>query len=1179
MILNRFLNFKVRTKLMSGFLLVALIAGLIGGLGMYNIQQMQQADEVLYHNMTVPISEMSTISTTFEQIRGASRSIVLANTPEQIQTYQNDIIAAQKTLLDTAAQFRETILSDTVMQAYDTFIQTNTEYTAQLNQIVALALENRDAEATTLLLTKTNAAGLAVQAEQDAITALVNLKVADAAAASESNVAQAQRTMVMMIGILLFALLLSLFIGFYLSGAISKPLNRALLMIQEMSKGHLGMRLQMNTKDEVGQMAAAMDNFAEYLQNTVIHTVTDISEGKLDANIPVQDEQDEISPALNNTMEIIRSLLRDTEHLIAATQEGKLDTRGQANDYTGSWSQLVTQINALIDAFVAPINVTAEYIDRISSGDIPPKITDEYKGDFNEIKNNLNSCIDTLNSLVADTDDLVKAAVDGKLDTRADATKHSGDYARIVDGINQTLDAVIGPLNVAAEYVDRISKGNIPPKITDDYKGDFNEIKNNLNSCIDTINSLVTDTERLITATQEGKLDTRGQAEDYTGSWSQLVTQINALIDAFVAPINVTAEYIDRISSGDIPPKITDEYKGDFNEIKNNLNSCIDTLNSLVADTDDLVKAAVDGKLDTRADATKHSGDYARIVDGINQTLDAVIGPLNVAAEYVDRISKGNIPPKITDDYKGDFNEIKNNLNSCIDTINSLVTDTERLITATQEGKLDTRGQAEDYTGSWSQLVTQINALIDAFVAPINVTAEYIDRISSGDIPPKITDEYKGDFNEIKNNLNSCIDTLNSLVADTDDLVKAAVDGKLDARADATKHSGDYARIVDGINRTLDAITTPVKEASDVLHEMFQGNLQLRVKGDYHGDHAEIKNALNNTLDLLTSYITEVSNVLTEMSHSNLQVAITAEYKGDFYKMKEALNLIIHSFNDILQDIGGSANQVAQVSAMVSEGSQSLSQGSTEQASSLEQLSTTIDQFAQQTKQTAMDSNNANALVLTSQKNATDGNAQMEDMLKAMEDINEASSNISKIIKVIEDIAFKTNILALNAAVEAARAGAAGKGFAVVADEVRNLASKSTSAAQETTVLIESTMNKVAVGFKIANETADKFSSIVNDVSQTAEIVSSIAESSNEQEEIFSQINQGISQLSIVVQANTATAEESAAASEELSAQAESLKNMLDVFKLQKKSAIPLTSANNVDFSNFRNRDDSSAYA
>ena len=274
---------------------------------------------------------------------------------------------------------------------------------------------------------------------------------------------------------------------------------------------------------------------------------------------------------------------------------------------------------------------------------------------------------------------LVKAAVDGKLATRADASKHQGDYRKIVQGVDDTLDAVIGPLNVAANYVDRISRGDIPAKITDTYNGDFNVLKNNLNTCIDAVNALVADAGLLVKAAVDGKLATRADASKHQGDFRKIVQGVDDTLDAVIGPLNVSANYVDRISRGDIPAKITDTYNGDFNVLKNNLNTCIDAVNALVADAGMLVKAAVDGKLATRADASKHQGDYRKIVQGVNDTLDAVIGPLNVAARYVDMISKGDVPPQITDTYNGDFNTIKNNLNALVTAMNDITAAAEEV--------------------------------------------------------------------------------------------------------------------------------------------------------------------------------------------------------------------------------------------------------------------------------------------------------------------------------------------------------------------------------------------------------------------------------------------------------------------------------------------------------------------
>ena len=251
----------------------------------------------------------------------------------------------------------------------------------------------------------------------------------------------------------------------------------------------------------------------------------------------------------------------------------------------------------------------------------PTENTSEAHTNFAGINNNLSDVQGALSNMINDANMLAKAAVDGKLDTRADATRHLGDYRKIVEGVNATLDAVIGPLNVAAEYIDRISKGEIPQKITDKYNGDFNEIKNTLNACIDNINALVADANLLAKAAVEGKLDTRADVTRHQGDYRKIMEGVNSTLDAVIGPLNVAAEYVDRISKGEIPQKITDKYNGDFNEIKNNLNACIDGLQGLVEANATLARMAVN-------DYSKGmEGNYQGIFAGVKDQRQFSAGP------------------------------------------------------------------------------------------------------------------------------------------------------------------------------------------------------------------------------------------------------------------------------------------------------------------------------------------------------------------------------------------------------------------------------------------------------------------------------------------------------------------------------------------------------------------------
>jgi methyl-accepting chemotaxis protein len=288
------------------------------------------------------------------------------------------------------------------------------------------------------------------------------------------------------------------------------------------------------------------------------------------------------------------------------------------------------------------------------------------------------------------------------------------------------------------------------------------------------------------------------------------------------------------------------------------------------------------------------------------------------------------------------------------------------------------------------------------------------------------------------------------------------------------------------------------------------------------------------------------------IANGDLNLTVDATTKDEVGVLAAAFGKMTDNMNEVLSNIQNASEQVSTGARQVSESSIVLSQGASEQASSVEQLTASLEEIAAQTRLNAENAVQANALADQARANAQQGNDRMKEMLNAMEEINTSSGSISKIIKVIDEIAFQTNILALNAAVEAARAGQHGRGFAVVAEEVRNLAARSANAAKETTDMIEGSIRKVEDGTKIANETASALNQIVDGVAKVANLVNSISEASTEQATGVAQINQGIMQVSQVVQTNSATSEESAAASEELTGQAEMLKQQVGRFVLRK---------------------------
>ena len=356
------------------------------------------------------------------------------------------------------------------------------------------------------------------------------------------------------------------------------------------------------------------------------------------------------------------------------------------------------------------------------------------------------------------------------------------------------------------------------------------------------------------------------------------------------------------------------------------------------------------------------------------------------------------------------------------------------------------------------------------------------------------------------------------------------------------------------ISKPLIPLTGFLKKAGEI------GDISLRQEDiEIINKFTNRKDELGQCINAATAFVGHMNSVSRELELiANGDLTSEVKTLSDSDTMGISLQKMLGNLNNMFAEINASTGQVSLGSKQVADGAQSLAQGATEQAASIQQLSSSIAQIAERTKANAQTAGKTSKLSETIKGSAEKGSTQMDEMISAVSDINEASKNISKIIKTIDDIAFQTNILALNAAVEAARAGQHGKGFAVVAEEVRNLASKSAEAAKNTGDMIQDSMDKAELGARIAGETAASLSEIVSGINKSSLLIDEIAKSSDQQSSGITQINIGIDQVAQVVQQNSATAEESAAASEEMSSQSDVLQQLIAQFKLKDSGSSPL---------------------
>ncbi|MDM8525835.1 methyl-accepting chemotaxis protein [Desulfococcaceae bacterium HSG8] len=633
-------------------------------------------------------------------------------------------------------------------------------------------------------------------------------------------------------------------------------------------------------------------NITEPLKQ-VAHFVKRVSDGDLsegiDISASVSARKDEVGTLANALIEMndrISYVLKETDDLIRAVKEGRLDIRGNAEAFEGSWRELVIGVNNVIDAFVAPIHMTAMYIDQISKGDIPEKITEEYQGDFNEISNNLNTLVTNLSgtvkiaeriadgdlsvrvNILSEKDTLGKSltamvenirniiteisiltdrTLEGKLDIRGDAGKFGGDYAQIVEGINATLDAVINPLHEAAGYMERISKGDIPEEITDDYKGDFNEIKNSINTLVSNLRSAV--------------------------------------------------HVAEKVAKGDMSVKVNILSEKDV--LGKSLDRMVSTIKNIITGMNSLTEEALEGRLDARGDADRMDGEYARIVRGVNRILDAVVDPLKMAAGYVERISRGDIPERITEEYSGDFNEIRYNLNMMIENVSRFAVEVQGAAGKVSAGSDHLTASAEEMSqGS-------------------NEQAASIEEISSS------------------------MEEMNSMVTQNADnaretssiAVKAAKDAQVGGKA------------VNDTVRAMKRISDKIGIVEEIARQTNLLALNAAIEAARAGEHGRGFAVVAAEVRKLAEHSQKAAKEIASLSVSSVQIAENAG------RMLGDIVLSIQKTAELIQEINASSNEQANGIAQVTNAIQQLDQIIQQNVASTEEMASTSEEFSSQAEQ------------------------------------------------------------------------------------------------------------------------------------------------------------------------------------------------------------------------------------